>query len=417
MTTFSRALRRVTHALPMLLAVPMLTPLSPSSLSPSSPPAAAQAGSPAAESAAAVWPAAAPPARAGVPLVIGHRGASGYRPEHTLAAYRLAIRMGADYIEPDLVSTRDGVLVARHENEISATTDVAEHPEFADRRTRKAIDGRSVTGWFTEDFTLAELRTLRAKERVPQIRPENTRYDGRYRVPTFEQVLGLVRRYERWSGRRIGVYPETKHPTYFDSLGLSMEEPLVGSLRRFGMDHRRARVFVQSFETGNLRELSRRSRVPIVQLIDAAGAPYDLVAAGDPRTYDDLAGPAGLAEIAEYADAVGVHKNRVLPRDPATGETGRPSPLVGDAHARGLLVHVWTQRAENQFLPTNFRVGDDPNAYGDLGAETRAFLDAGVDGIFTDHPDLTVSAREEWLAAEAAVDPGSAVPAMRRFPG
>ena len=194
------------------------------------------------------------------PVVIGHRGASGYRPEHTLASYELAIRMGADYIEPDLVSTKDGVLVARHENEIGGTTDVAQHPEFADRRTTKSIDGRQVTGWFTEDFTLAELKTLRAKERLPQVRPSNTRYDGRFEVPTFDEVLDLAAKESKRRGVTIGVYPETKHPTYFDSIGLSLEEPLVRTLKAHHLDRANAPVFVQSFETSNLRELAGESR-------------------------------------------------------------------------------------------------------------------------------------------------------------
>ncbi len=330
------------------------------------------------------------------PIVIGHRGASGYRPEHTLAAYQLAIRLGADYIEPDLVSTKDGVLVVRHENEIGGTTDVADHPEFTARRKTKVIDGRSVTGWFTEDFTLAELRTLRAKERLPGVRPGNTRYDGRYQVPTFDEVLRLVRDESRRAGRRIGVYPETKHPTYFDSIGLSLEEPLLRALHRNRMDKRRSRVFIQSFETANLRELNRRTDVPLVQLIDAVGAPYDFVAAGDPRTYADLVTPAGLAWVARYTDGVGANKDLVLPRDPVTGETGEPSALVEDAHDEGMVVHVWTLRDENQFMATNFRRGTDPNAFGDGIAEARAFLDAGVDGMFSDHPDTALAAREEW---------------------
>ena len=332
------------------------------------------------------------------PIVIGHRGASGYRPEHTLAAYRLAIRMGADYIEPDLVSTKDHVLVARHENEISGTTDVADHPEFADRRTTKVIDGVAVTGWFTEDFTLAELRTLRAKERLPDVRPDNTAYDGRFRVPTFDRVLRLVQRQSRLAGRRIGVYPETKHPTYFDSIGLSLEEPLVRSLRRNGLDRAGAKVIIQSFETANLRQLNRRTPVFLAQLVNNVGAPYDFVVSGDPRTYADLVTPRGLRFIARYADGVGANKDLVLPRDPATGATGEPSDLVDDAHQEGLRVHVWTLRAENQFMATNFRRGTDPNAFGRLGAEVRAFLDAGVDGLFSDHPDIAVRARNAWLA-------------------
>ncbi|HET9422957.1 MAG TPA: glycerophosphodiester phosphodiesterase [Nocardioides sp.] len=331
------------------------------------------------------------------PIVIAHRGASGYRPEHTLAAYRLAIRLGADYVEPDLVSTKDGVLVARHENEISGTTDVADHPEFEDRRTTKTIDGRPMTGWFTEDFTLAELKSLRAKERLPQVRPDNTRYDGRFEVPTFQEVLDLVKEESRRSGRKIGVYPETKHPTYFDSIGLSLEEPLVRTLRRNGLDGKRARVFIQSFETGNLQDLDRMTKAPLVQLVDAQGAPYDLVAAGDPRKYADLVTPDGLADAAEYADGLGANKDLVLPRDPASGATGEPSAVVDDAHDAGLVVHVWTLRDENQFMATNFRRGTNPNAKGDIFAEVTAFLEAGVDGVFADFPDSAADARDVFV--------------------
>ena len=334
------------------------------------------------------------------PIVVAHRGASGYRPEHTLAGYRLAIRMGADFIEPDLVSTKDGVLVARHENEISGTTDVADRPEFADRRTTKTIDGTEVTGWFTEDFTLEELRTLRAEERLPLVRPGNTRYDGRFQVPTFDEVLDVAREEGRRRGRTIGVYPETKHPSYFDSIGLSLEEPLVRALRRHHLDRPNAPVFIQSFETGNLRDLANRVRVPLVQLVDAGGAPYDLQSSGDGRTYSDLVTPDGLREIATYAEGVGANKNLVLPRD-ATGSTGDPSELVGDAHRAGLLVHVWTMRDENQFMATDFRRGADPNAKGDALAEIHAFLDAGVDGIFGDFPDTAVDARDAWLDERA----------------
>ena len=252
-----------------------------------------------------------------LPLVIGHRGASGYRPEHTLASYRLAIAMGADYIEPDLVSTRDHVLVARHEPEISTTTDVADHPEFADRRATKLLDGVELTGWWTEDFTLAELRTLRAKERIPDLRPDNTAFDGLYQVPTFQEVIDLAKR------AGVGIYPETKHPTYFDSIGLSLEEPLLATLRANGYSGPRAKVFIQSFETGNLKELNRRTRLPLVQLLSDVGAPYDLVAAGDPRTYADLSTPEGLAEIATYADGIGPSKNQIVPRD-AVREPPRP---------------------------------------------------------------------------------------------
>lgn len=333
------------------------------------------------------------------PLVIAHRGASGYRPEHTLASYRLAIELGADYIEPDLVSTRDGVLVARHENDITGTTDVAEHPEFASRRTTKRIDGRELTGWFTEDFTLAELRRLRAVERLPGVRPANRRYDGRFTVPTFDQVLRLARIESRRTGRRIGVYPETKHPSYFDSIGLPLEEPLLAALKRHRLDRRGSKVFIQSFETTNLRELAGRTEVPLIQLLDASGAPADLAAWGEARRYADLVTPAGLSWIAGYADGVGAHKDLVLPRDPQTGATGEPSSLVRDAHDQGLLVHVWTLRHENRFMATNLRRGNDPDAEGDAIAEATAFLDAGVDGIFTDQTDSTVEARRQWWDA------------------
>ncbi|WP_435745568.1 glycerophosphodiester phosphodiesterase [Nocardioides sp. SYSU DS0663] len=331
------------------------------------------------------------------PLVVAHRGASGYRPEHTLAAYRLAVQMGADYIEPDLVSTKDGVLVARHENEISGTTDVADHPEFADRRTTKVIDGQPITGWFTEDFTISELKTLRAKERLPEVRPANTRYDGRFEVPTFEEVLDLVRRLEKETGRRIGIAPETKHPTYFDSIGLSLEEPLARHLRRHDRDGRRAAVVLQSFETQNLRDLDRMVDAPIAQLISGSGAPYDRVAAGDPTTYRQMATRAGLAEIATYADWVGPTKDIVLPRD-ASGATGEPSDFVEDAHRARLKVVVWTIRDENRFMATNFRRGTDPDAAGDVRSELIAFFEAGVDGVFADHPDSAVDAREDWLS-------------------
>lgn len=323
--------------------------------------------------------------------VVGHRGASGYRPEHTLAAYEQSILQCADFIEPDVVSTQDGVLVARHENEIGGTTNVAQHPEFADRRTTKTIDGTAVTGWFTEDFTLAELRTLRAKERIPAVRPQNTAFDGLYPVPTLAEVLDLARHSETCDGKQVGVYPETKHPTYFDSVGLSLEEPLVDALRDAGLDSRKAPVIVQSFETGNLRELGRLTKVDLAQLVSSSGAPYDLVAAGDPRTYADLVTRTGLREIARYADGVGLEKNVMIPRR-ADGTLGTPTSVIRDAHRAGLEVHGWTFRAENQFLPAEHRSSTDPAAYGDLAGEVRVFLDAGMDGFFTDQPDLGVAA-------------------------
>jgi glycerophosphoryl diester phosphodiesterase len=331
-----------------------------------------------------------------LPLVIGHRGASGYRPEHTLAAYRLAIDMGADYIEPDVVATRDHVLVDRHENEIGGTTDVADRPEFAGRRTTKTIDGVEVTGWFTEDFTLAELRTLRARERLPDLRPANTAFDGLYQVPTLQEVIDLAKRH------RVGIYPETKHPTYFDSIGLSLEEPLVQTLHANGYRGRNAPVFIQSFEVANLRELNRRTRVPLVQLLDATGQPYDFVVAGDPRTYQDLATPEGLREIATYADGVGPNKNLIVPRDDA-GNLLDPTSFVRDAHRAGLVVHPWTFRKENNFLPNDLREGNPASpeflrATGNAPAEFRLFFRLGVDGLFSDHPDTAVASRHEVFA-------------------
>jgi len=331
--------------------------------------------------------------------VIGHRGASGYRPEHTLESYQLAIRLGADYIEPDLVSTKNGVLVARHENEISTTTDVADHPEFADRHTTKTIDGVSVTGWFTEDFTLRELKTLRAVERLPGVRPGNTRYDGRFQVPTFRQVLKLAVSASERTGRTIGVAPETKHPTYFDSIGLSLEEPLLRALRRAGLNRRRSEVLVQSFEVSNIRQFARRSRVGILQLIGSSGAPYDFVESGKPRTYEDMVTPRGLRRIARYADVLGPDKNVLIPRD-ANSYLLEPTDVVDDAHAAGLEVMPYTFRDENQFLPADFRVGGDPNAKGDAFGEYKVFFNIGIDGVFADMPDTALNAAEWWAAGE-----------------
>ncbi|MEU3272391.1 glycerophosphodiester phosphodiesterase [Saccharomonospora sp. NPDC006951] len=322
-------------------------------------------------------------------VIVAHRGASGYRPEHTLAAYELAARMGADFIEPDLVTTKDGVLVARHEPEIGGTTDVADHPEFADRKTTKDLDGTPVTGWFAEDFTLAELKTLRAKERIPELRPHNTVYDGRFEIPTLQEVIDLSRDLSRELRRDIGIYPETKHPTYFKQQGLPLEPALVDTLKRNGLNKRGAPVYVQSFEVGNLKELSGKLRVPLVQLVDASGAPYDFVAGGDPRTYDDLVTPEGLTEIARYADGLGPALDRVIPRD-ADGRLTQPSAIVGDAHTAGLEVHPWTFRAENNFLPTDLRSSDDPAAWGDILTAYELFIATGIDGLFADHPDIAV---------------------------
>jgi glycerophosphoryl diester phosphodiesterase len=325
------------------------------------------------------------------PLVIGHRGASGYRPEHTLAAYKLAIEMGADYIEPDLVSTKDGVLVARHENEIGATTNVESRPEFAARRTTKSIDGVSITGWFTEDFTLAELKTLRAEERIPQLRPTNQAFDGLEQIPTLQEVIDLAQ------DQGVGIYPETKHPTYFDGIGLSLEEPLVETLNQNGYTKRSSPVFIQSFEVQNLNDLNRMTRVPIVQLISDVGKPWDLVVANDPRTYADLAAPAGLKEIARYADGIGPNKNLIVPRD-SSNRLLPPTQLVRNAHRADLVVHPWTFRRENSFLPEDFRQGNPASpvymlATGDFPAELRLFYRLGIDGLFTDNPDVAVAVR------------------------
>jgi glycerophosphoryl diester phosphodiesterase len=321
------------------------------------------------------------------PIVIAHRGASGERPEHTLAAYDLAIQQGADFIEPDLVLTKDGVLVARHENEISETTDVADHPEFAARKATKVIDGESFTGWFTEDFTLAELRTLRARERLPQLRGTNSGYDGLFPVPTFEEILRLAKAAEAQTGRRIGVYPETKHPSYFAGIGLPHEAPLLAALERFGYGEKSDPVFIQSFEVGNLQALRGKTRLRLIQLMADAGGPADR--AGE--SYADMASPTGLAAVARYADGIGVAKAMVIPRD-GDGRLAKPTSLVADAHKAGLAVHIWTLRRENYFLPANHRTGADPRATGDLPGEITAFLKTGIDGLFSDNVPEAVAA-------------------------
>ena len=334
------------------------------------------------------------------PLVIGHRGAPGSLPEHTLAAYELAARQGADYIEPDLVITRDGVLVARHEPEISGTTDVADHPELAGRMTTKELDGVPTTGWFAEDLTVAELKTLRARERIPQLRPRNTRFDGHFEVATLQEVIWLRDRLASELGREIGIYPEIKHPTYFRAQGMPLEEPLVEALRSAGLGGAGAPVFVQSFEVGTLAALANELDVPLVQLLDAPDArPHDFVVSGDERTYGDLAQPAGLIGIAAYARAVGPPKDYVVPRA-ADGSWLPPTPFVAHAHAAGLLVHPWTFRPENAFLPLELRSSRDPADHGDLGAELRRFAALGVDGVFTDSPRTALDALGTPLPAE-----------------
>jgi glycerophosphoryl diester phosphodiesterase len=330
------------------------------------------------------------------PVLIGHRGACGYVPEHTLLSDILAAQQGVDYIEPDLVMTKDGALVARHENEIGGTTDVGRRPEFADRRKAKTVDGVDVEGWFVEDFTLAEVKTLRVRERIPELRPANTRFDGMFEVPTFDEVLALAQSISQQrveSARRLeqplpltklGVYPETKHPSHFAALGLPMEERLLDALERWDYAGPVAPVYIQSFEVGNLVALRERTHLPLVQLIEARGQPYDFTLKGDARSYADLITPAGLEGISAYADAIGVNKALIIPRrdDDSLGE---PTSLVKDAHAAGLRVHAWTFRAENHFLPREMRSGV-PSELGHLMGEVQAYLRAGIDGFFTDHP-------------------------------
>jgi glycerophosphoryl diester phosphodiesterase len=325
------------------------------------------------------------------PLLIAHRGASGSLPEHTLAAYSLAILQGADFIEPDLVATRDGVLVARHENEIGATTDVAQHEEFASRRRQQHIDGVLVEGWFTEDFTLAELRRLRVRERIAHLRPQNARHDGEFLIPTFQEILQLLTQVN--AGRRVrglapvGVYPETKHPSHFASLGMPLEPLLLGALADGAND---APVYIQSFEVSNLEALRTQCAYPLVQLMAVEGGPWDRAVSGERASYQDMTTPEGLRGIARYAAAIGVQKEMVL----LPQADGRlvPTALVHDAHAAGLAVHVWTFRAENHFLPVALRRGTDPAAPGDLDAEIGAFREAGVDGLFCDQPGLAHAA-------------------------
>lgn len=320
-------------------------------------------------------------------LVIGHRGASALRPEHTLEAYRKAIEDGADLIEPDLVSTRDGVLVARHENEISGTTDVSSRPEFASRRTTRTIDGERITGWFTEDFSLAELKTLRARERLPELR--GTAYDGRFGIPTLEEIVALTADESAKHGRLIGLAPEIKHPTHFSGLGLAMENTLLTALRAHPHT-RTAPVVIQSFETANLRTLRARidrgGNLRLLQLLGAPGEhPYDTVAAGAPRTYAAMTDAAGLAEIAQYADAIGPHWSALAPR---TGSNGRArSRLVDDAHAAGLQVVAYTYRPENHFLGDYAGPGG-PAARHEAGSvrQIRAHAALGIDAFFTDDP-------------------------------
>ncbi|MDX3104556.1 glycerophosphodiester phosphodiesterase [Nonomuraea angiospora] len=337
-------------------------------------------------------------------VVIGHRGAAGHRPEHTQGGYELAVAMGADWIEPDLVPTKDHVLVVRHENEISGTTDVSLRPEFAARKTTKVVDGRNVTGWFTEDFTLAELKTLRAVERLPAIRQRNTVYNGYYQVLTFQEVLDLAKRLSRQYGRQVGVFPETKHPTYFRSIGLPLEEPLIETVKRNGLNRPGGPVVVQSFEPSSLKRVAKDLRVPLWQALGTTGQPYDLTAAGDPTTYADMMKPEGLAKIAQYAQWIGPDKSSAIPLNP-DGSSGTPTTLVSDAHKAGLKIGVYTFRSENQYLPLQLRRGQVATDHGDALAEYRAHLDLGVDAFVTDYPDAAVLARGERGKPHKQVQP------------
>ncbi len=327
------------------------------------------------------------------PLVIGHRGASALRPEHTLAAYQKAIEDGADVIEPDLVVTKDGVLVARHENEISGTTNVSEVTKFADRKATKSIDGVQVTGWFTEDFTLAELKELRARERIPQTRPGNVQYNDQFEIPTLAEVIALAKEMSATTGRTIHLYPETKHPTYFKNINLPFEDRLITALRANDFSARRATVFIQSFEVANLKELRQKIGTSqpnwkLVQLIDAANKkPYDFVVANDPRTYADLLTESGIQEIATYANGVGPYKLNLINVD-SNGAFQTPSEVIRYAHAAKLLVHSWTFRPENAFLPAPLKTTGTDSTRNPAGSitEIQEYLKAGLDGFFTDDP-------------------------------
>lgn len=334
------------------------------------------------------------PNSASAPLIIAHRGASGYAPEHTLAAYALAVLQGTDYIEPDLVMTRDGQLVARHDNELGLTTDVAQRPEFAERKRTQTVDGVSLEGWFSEDFTLAELKTLRAIERIPQHRPGNTRFDGQFEIPTLQEIIDLAKRLEASQQRVIGLYPETKHPTHFQRLNLAMEEPLLATLKRNGYDSAEAPVYIQSFEVDNLQKLSKLTAIRLVQLLWVEGQPYDQQVLGSGLGYQQMITPEGLKNIASYASGIGPEKGMIIPRD-AAGNLTEPTSLVRDAHAAGLKVHPYTFRAENAFLPTRLRNGSEPAAHGDIDAELRTFLATGIDGLFIDQPDIAVRLRQQ----------------------
>ena len=350
-------------------------------------------------------------------LVIGHRGAAGYLPDHTLEGYKKAIEMGADFIEPDLVATKDGVLVARHEPNITGTTDVAQRPEFASRKTQKMVDGVKEEGWFASDFTLAEIKTLRA---IQPLSDRDQSFNGKFQIPTFDEVLDLAKAEGSKAGRTVGVYPETKHPTYHANLGLPLEDRLLATLAKYGYTSKGSPVIVQSFEVSNLKYLRTKTAVRLVQLVDADGVnadgsislvapydkPYDFAVAGDARTFASLLSPAGLKEVKTYADGVGPWKPYLIPsKQVDANKDGKADDLNGDgviderdrvmmsatdvvknAHAAGLFVHAYTFRNEAKRLASDFK--------GDPKAEYRLFYNLGVDGVFSDFPDTAKAARD-----------------------
>ncbi|PYD71116.1 glycerophosphodiester phosphodiesterase family protein [Komagataeibacter swingsii] len=329
-----------------------------------------------------------------LPCVMAHRGASALRPEHTLAAYARAIADGADYIEPDLVPTKDGVLVARHESHITGTTDVASHPEFAARRRTQTIDGATVTGWFTTDFTLAELKTLRARERLPDIRPANTRHDGHFDIPTFEEIIDFVAAEAATRGRMIGLIPEIKNATHFHQLGFAPEETFLRAIAAHEYT-RYCPLEVQSFEISPLRRLhgqvqaiNTQARLMLLLGERTEHVP-DTVGTATPLTFGDLMTAGGLRRVREYADVIGPSNADIIPRD-AAGAWGAPTSLIEDAHHAGLLVHSYTFRPENCFLPAHLRSDAGDNARNPRGsvAEIRHYLDLGLDGFFTDDPAI-----------------------------
>ena len=331
------------------------------------------------------------------PVIIAHRGASGYVPEHTLGSYALAITMGADYVEPDLVMTKDGHLIARHDNELGLTTNVASHPEFAHLQKTQKVDGNEVTGWFTEDFTLEDIKMLRAVERIPDIRPGNARMDESFEIPTFQEIIDLVKGLQISLKKSIGIYPEIKHSSHFKKLGLPMEEVLVNTFHENGYKDSDAPVYIQSFEVNNLKELKKLTNLRLLQLYesDMNLQPADQILIGSSLTYGNMSTPEGLAEVAKYAAAVGPDKTSIIPRD-NNNNLGEPTSFVADAHANGLKVHPYTFRAENTFLPKEYQ-NEDPSKSGNFVGELQKYIDAGIDGLFSDQPDLVYRMRGPCL--------------------